>query len=63
MTVYVIESKRTGLYVKEIQDGPLLMASDQTQAMRYFYPNVAKLEMYKNEIDEKHYRVRKIEVK
>jgi len=60
MTVYVIESKRSGLYVKEIQDGSLLMTSDQTQAMKYFYPNVAQTEMYKNEISNEHYKVRRL---
>lgn len=60
MTVYVIESKRSGLYVKEIQDGSLLMTSDQTQALKCFYPNVAKTEMYKNEISTEHYKVRRL---
>lgn len=60
MTVYVIESKRSGLYVKEIQDGSLLMTSNQTQALKYFYPNVAKTEMYKNEISTEHYKVRRV---
>lgn len=55
MTRYIIQSKRTLLYVKNFDNGWLKMTSNQSEAFRYYYPDLARLELYKNELDTRLY--------
>lgn len=57
MTRYIIQSKRTLLYVKEFYNGALKMTSKQSEAFRYYYPDLARLELYKSELDTAMYNV------
>jgi len=57
MTRYIIQSKLTLLYVKEFDNGYLKMTSNQSEAFRYYYPDLARLELYKNELDTTRYDV------
>jgi len=57
MTRYIIQSKRTLLYVKEFDNGSLKMTSNQSEAFRYYYPDLARLELYKSELDTTMYDV------
>lgn len=55
MTRYIIQSKLTLLYVKEFDNASLKMTSNQAEAFRYYYPDLARLELYKNELDTRLY--------
>lgn len=57
MTRYIIQSKRTLLYVKEFDNGSLKMTSNQSEAFRYYYPDLARLELYNSELDTTMYDV------
>lgn len=57
MTRYIIQSKRTLLYVQGIDNGFLRMTSKQSEAFKYYYPELAKLEMYNNEVYPEAYDV------
>ena len=57
MTRYIIQSKRTLLYVKNFDNGWLKMTSNQSEAFRYYYPDLARLELYNSELDTTMYDV------
>ena len=57
MTRYIIQSKRTLLYVKNFDNGWLKMTSNQSEAFRYYYPGLARLELYKSELDTTMYDI------
>jgi len=57
MTRYIIQSKRTLLYVKEFDNGSLKMTSKQSEAFRYYYPDLARLELYNSELDTTMYNI------
>ena len=57
MTRYIIQSTRTLLYVKDFNNGFLKMTSKQSEAFRYYYPDLARLELYKNELDITMYNI------
>ena len=57
MTRYIIQSKRTRLYVKEFDNGSLKMTSKQSEAFRCYYPDLARLELYNSELDTTMYDV------
>ena len=57
MTRYIIRSKHTLLYVKEFDNGALKMTGKQSEAFRYYYPDLARLELYKSELDTTMYDV------
>lgn len=57
MTRYIIQSKRTLLYVKNFDNGWLKMTSNQSEAFKYYYPDLARLELYNSELDTTMYDV------
>lgn len=57
MTRYIIQSKRTLLYVKEFHNGSLKMTSKQSEAFMYYYLDLARLELYNSELDTTMYDV------
>lgn len=59
MIRYIIQSKRTLLYVKNFDNYWLKMTSNQSEAFKYCSPTkkLARLELYKSELDTTMYRV------
>lgn len=57
MSVAVIQSKITGAYVKDFMEDHVLLTSDVNTALRFYYPSVAKLEMFNNELPTENYEV------
>ena len=57
MIRYIIQSKRTLLYVREFDNGFLKMTSNQSEAFKYYYLDLARLELYQSELDTTMYDV------
>lgn len=45
------------MYVKEFDNGALKMTSKQSEAVRYYYPDLARLELYNSELDTTMYNI------
>lgn len=45
------------MYVKNFDNGWLKMTSNQSEAFKYYYPDLARLELYNSELDTTMYDV------
>ena len=45
------------MYVKDFNNGSLKMTSKQSEAFRYYYPDLARLELYNSELDTTMYNI------